>query len=48
MKNGFKEVHERLDTQGKHLAYLDDDAPTRKEFDGVVKRVEKIEKAFSS
>lgn len=47
-KKGFKEIHERLDKQGKQLAYLDDDAPTREEHDGLVKRVEKVEKVLSS
>ncbi len=44
MRDGFKGVNERLDKQGKQLAYLEDDAPTRKEHDGLRKRVEKIEK----
>lgn len=47
-KDGFRETHERLDKQGKQLAYLDDDAPTREEYDGLVKRVEKVEKVLSS
>ncbi|HEX8931924.1 MAG TPA: hypothetical protein VF810_02100 [Patescibacteria group bacterium] len=40
-KRGFKETHERLDKQGKQLAYLEDDAPTREEHDILVKRVER-------
>lgn len=48
MRDGFRETHKRLDTQGKQLAYLDDDAPTREEHDGLVKRVEKVEKVLSS
>lgn len=47
-KDGFRKTHERLDKQGAQLAYLDDDSPTREEHDGLVKRVEKIEKALSS
>ena len=47
-KNGFRETHERLDKQGTQLAYLDDDAPTREEYDGLVKKVEKIEKVLST
>lgn len=47
-RDGFRETHERLAKQGKQLAYLDDDAPTREEHDGLVKRVEKIEKVLSS
>ncbi len=46
-KDGFRETHERLDKQGTQLAYIDDDAPTREEHDGIVKRVEKIEKVLS-
>lgn len=44
MRDGFKKVNERLDRQGKQLAYLEYDAPTRAEHDGLVKRVEKLEK----
>ena len=43
-KIGFKEVNERLDKQGKSLAYLEDDAPTRDEHDKLEKRVTKVEK----
>lgn len=43
MRQGFKEVNERLDKQGKQLAYLEEDAPTRDEFDKLTKRVEKLE-----
>lgn len=46
-RDGFREVHKRLDKQGQQLAYLDDDAPTREEHDGLVKRVEKLEKVLS-
>ena len=34
---------ERLDKIGKQLAYLEDDAPTREEFDDLEERVDKIE-----
>jgi hypothetical protein len=47
-KDGFRETHERLDKQGRQLAYLDDDAPTREEHDGLVERVEKVQKVISS
>jgi len=47
---GFEEVntridgtHERMDKIGKQLAYLEDDAPTREEFDQLDRRVEKLE-----
>ena len=43
-KEGFKEVNERLDKQGKSLAYLEDDAPTRDEHDKLEKRVTKVER----
>lgn len=33
----------RLDNIGKQLAYLEDDAPTKEEFDHLDKRVNKIE-----
>ena len=44
MREGFKGINIRLDKQGKQLAYLEDDAPTRAEHDELTKRVEKIEK----
>lgn len=47
MRAGFKNVNERLDKQGKQLAFLEEDAPTREEHDGLTKRVEKIEKVLS-
>ncbi len=50
LKKGFKEVKEqlkkvndRLDSQGTSLAYLEDDAPTIKDFNNLKKRVRKIE-----
>jgi hypothetical protein len=43
-KEGFEKVHDRLDTQGRQVAYLEDDAPTREEFDELDGRVRKVEK----
>ena len=43
MKKGFDAVNERLDKHGKQLAYLEEDAPTREEFDDLKKRVDKLE-----
>lgn len=48
VRKGFRETNERLDKQGKQLAYLDDDAPTREEHEGLVERVEKLEKSLTS
>ncbi len=33
MDGGFKKVNKRLDMQGAQLSYLEDDVPTREEFD---------------
>lgn len=38
-----KRLTDRIDKLGKQLAYLEDDAPTREEFDDLEKRVDKIE-----
>ena len=38
----------RLDKLGKQLAYLDDDAPTKEEFDSLEGRVVKVEKKIVS
>ena len=38
----------RIDAIGKQLAYLEDDAPTRDEFDNHEKRIGKLEKPMSS
>lgn len=46
MKKGFKKTHERLDKQGKQLAYLEDDAPTREEHDSLVTRVTKLKDTY--
>lgn len=40
----FDEVNERLDKQGKQLAYLEEDAPTREEYAVLESRVDKLEK----
>ena len=42
MDKGFKKVNDRLDKQGKSLAYLEDDAPTVEEFEKLEERVTKI------
>ena len=44
MRKGFKKVNKLLDTIGKSVAYLEDDAPTREEHDKLEKRVTKVEK----
>ena len=38
-----KRLTQRIDKIGLQLAYLEDDAPTREEFDSLEKRVVKIE-----
>ena len=43
MDQRFTEVNARLDTQGKSLAYLEDDTPTNEEFNKLEKRVSKLE-----
>ncbi len=43
VRNGFRKVNKRLDTIGKSVAYLEDDAPTIKEFDKLEARVIKLE-----
>lgn len=42
-----KNLTERIDRIGKQLAYVEDDTPTREEFDKLEKRVDKIEQASS-
>lgn len=39
--NNHKELTQRLDKFGNQLAYLEDDAPTREEFDRLEKKVDK-------
>lgn len=41
-----KRLAQRIDKLGRSLAYLEDDAPTRDEFDDLTGRVDKIEKNF--
>lgn len=38
----------RIDNLGLQIANLEDDAPTIAEFDGLEKRVEKLEKRFAA
>ncbi len=52
---GFEEVnrridgtHERIDKIGKSLAYLEDDTPTRDEYDQLENRVGKLEQKVIS
>lgn len=47
-KSGFEKVNKRVDSLGSSLAYLEDDAPTRKEHDGLEKRVDKLEHKTAS
>lgn len=46
MKEGFEKVNSRLDKLGFSLAELEDDAPTREEFDELSERVDKIQHQF--
>lgn len=43
MDKGFEDIKWRLDTLGKQLNELDEDAPTNQEFRKLENRVEKIE-----
>lgn len=43
MDHGFKTVNKRIDTLGLQLAQLEDDAPTREEFNALDHRVAKLE-----
>ncbi len=43
-----KNLTVRIDKLGKQLAYLEDDTPTRKEFDGLSERVDKIEQKIAN
>lgn len=47
-KMGFEKVNSRIDKLGKSLAYLEDDAPTREEFDNLEGRVDGLEEKFTS
>ncbi len=43
-----KRLTERLDKIGKQLAYLEDDTPTREEYDELEERVDKMSEAPAS
>ena len=43
-----KNLTSRIDKLGKQLAYLEDDAPTREEYDELEKRVDEIEQKVVS
>lgn len=43
-----KNLAERIDKLGKQLAYLEDDTPTREEFDDLEKRVRRLEPKTAS
>lgn len=43
-----KNLTGRIDKLGRQLAYLEDDAPTREEFDNLEKRVDNVEHKVSS
>ena len=45
---GFKGINGRIDKLGKSLAYLEDDTPTRDEFDNLEKRVTNAEHSTAS
>ncbi len=45
---GFKNVNSRIDKLGKSLAYLEDDTPTREEYDKLEKRVRVVEQRIAS
>ena len=48
VRGEVKENTKRLNTIGKQLAYLEDDAPTIEEFEKLKKRVGKLEKSIVS
>ena len=43
-----KRLTQRLDKIGRQLAYLEDDTPTREEYDNLEKRVDKMSEAPAS
>ena len=45
---GFEKVNKRIDNLGKQLAYLEDDAPTREEFDELAGEVNQIKVKIAS
>ncbi len=48
MKKGFTKIVKRLDVIGKTVAFLEEDTPTRDEYDELEKRVDKIETKLQS
>ena len=47
IEDSEKNLTRRIDALGKQLAYVEDDTPTRDEFDDLEKRVDKIERRSS-
>ena len=43
-----KKLTDRLDKIGKSVAFLEDDTPTREEFDDLTQRVDKIEDRYTA
>lgn len=43
-----KKITDRIDKLGKQLAYLDDDTPTKEEYDNLEKRVGVLEQKITS
>ena len=48
MQQGFTTLTARVDKLGLQLAKLEDDSPTKDEFDKLVKRVERVEQKLAS
>lgn len=46
--NVEKNLTERIDRIGKQLAYLEDDTPTREEFNNLENKVTKVDQKFTS
>jgi len=46
MDAGFEKVNSRIDKLGFQLAELEDDAPTREEFDELGEKVTKLQRQF--
>lgn len=47
LKKVEQNLTKRIDKLGKQLAYLEDDTPTREEYDQLEKRVDKIEQRIT-
>ena len=47
-RSGFKKVNGRLGKLGSQIAYLEDDAPTRKEHERLENRMKKVEQKLAS